>query len=90
MSARDVVLDMLRTAAREGRRCPTNPELRDALHKQGLGLSVSAIPPALARDGLLRIEVYSKNWRVVEVDGFRTAEDPRGGEPYKVIEKETP
>ena len=45
----------------------------------------------LCREGHVRIEVYSLNWRVIEIltgehKGKRTKACPRGGKPYRVLD----
>lgn len=89
MTPEEIILDILRDAARKGERCPTNGRLRVLAKQRGLtnGVPVDCIPSELAHRGLCRSEVYSQNWRVVEIDGMRTQECPRGGEPYKVIDR---
>lgn len=83
----DAILEFYRAAAREGRRCPTQFDQRSAFGTIRFGES----PGQLARQGLItRVEVYGKNWRVVEIDGLRTAPYiPKSGKglPYRVIDK---
>lgn len=72
-----------------GDRCPTQNELLRA------GYTGTATPVALARAQRIRIEVYGRNWRVVEIregehKGKRTQEPPGGGKPYKVIYGQEP
>ena len=80
------VLDLLRRAAEHGERCPTRPEIREALEEAGLPTPIYACPAELAYAGLIRIEVYGKNYRVVQIDDLRTAEAPAGWLPYLIIE----
>jgi len=66
-------------------RCPSNPELVEA----GIPAATSVIGK-LARQGEISVEVYGRNYRVIEIHegpakGQRTAECPWGGKPYKVI-----
>ena len=84
---RDAVLAELRAAARAGRRCPTNADLRWALRKRGLTLRADCLPSALAYAGVLRVEVSGRNWRVVQIDGHRTAENPKGHHTYLTIDR---
>lgn len=75
------VFDELVTAALEGRRCPTNTELRAKNGEIGV----------LARAGHIRSEVYERNYRVIEIThgehkGKRTAEHPKGYKPYRVLD----
>lgn len=84
-AARAFVLAMLRDAAAAGLRCPANHEIRAAAYAHGLTFPIECYPSELAYAGRIRVEVYARNWRVVEIDGLRTMEPPRGGEPYKVI-----
>ena len=83
----DFVLGYLRGFAKRGERCPTNPEILNHCREHGLTMPANMYPSALANRGLLRSEVYGTNWRVIEIDDYRTAERPGGGEPYKVIDK---
>lgn len=87
MPTRDQVLqsvfNALERAACAGVRCPVNDELS--------ATSRSAVP-ALAYRGLIRVEVYGHNYRVVEIldgphKGKRTQAAPKGYRPYKVIDK---
>ena len=83
----EVVLDILRGAAREGFRCPTNDAIRGALRTAGyLGLPPGLMPSKLALRGLLRVEIYDKNYRVIEIDGHRTAAPPKPGPPWLVFD----
>lgn len=74
--------DQIVAAAMAGVRCPQND------------LIPSAAFSRLAREGRIRVSVYARNWRVVEIlegphAGKSTADDPmrRAGEkPYKVID----
>lgn len=91
--AEQLVLDLLIAAAREGRRCPTSGEIYDAMLEAGApGGGWKAIVPDLARRGLIVVEVYGRNYRVVEIRqagpyyGKRTAPAPQHyGAPYAVI-----
>lgn len=78
-------LSILRAAANKGERCPTNDELRRQLYELGHTLSSDAHPAELAYEGLIKVEVYGRNYRVIEIEGKRTAEAPPGWEPYLVI-----
>lgn len=73
-------MGLLRDAAEAGVRCPTNPEITKILGR----LPFECTPTELARKGLITVEVYGKNWRVVEIDGKRTMEAPSGGRPYLI------
>lgn len=77
------VLAILRDAASRGERCPTNPEIRTILGE----LPSHLIPSELAYDGHCVVEVYGKNWRVVEIDGKRTMACPHSQYCYRRIEK---
>jgi hypothetical protein len=83
------VVDFLLEVARKGERCPTSTEIGAALIRAGLRSSASHRVPDLARRGLFKVEIYGKNWRVVEIDGMRTMEPPFVGAPYRVIAKGT-
>lgn len=82
---------LIEQAAIAGARCPVNITM--ATPDGGLA---SGVTGALARDGRIRIEVYAKNWRVIEIlkgphAGKRTAPPPFKGsrKPYKIITTET-
>ncbi len=85
----DLIIDFYRAAADAGRRCPTAVE-----HMQEFGmLRLGEAPTDLARRGLITsVEIYGKNWRVIEIDGKRTAPFlPRDGhvaKPYRIINKD--
>ena len=74
---RDDILNYLRDASRRGARCPSCETLGELFNH-----SANQMMLRLARDGFLTIYVYGKNWRVVEIDGFRTKEAPSKTEPY--------
>jgi len=70
---------LLSHAASEGRRCPTNGEVRGG----------HAMFRVLADAGKIKVGVYARNWRVVEIfvgpsAGCVTAPSPDFGAPYKV------
>ena len=71
--------------AKRGERCPRNREIRDAAAVAGcVGNSRTALIQ-LKTEGILRTEVYAKNYRVAIIDGLRTKEPPaQYGKPYKV------
>lgn len=74
------LFDVLVTAACEGARCPSNDQLPN---RGKLG--------GLCRAGLIRCEIYEKNYRVVEIRhgehaGKRTAEHPGGRKPYRIVD----
>ena len=78
---RQKALEAITAAIVAGARCPTNDET-------GVGQL-----PALAREGLIKIEVFAHNWRVVtmmvgEHRGKTTMRQPNGQKPYKVIYKD--
>lgn len=85
-----LVLAMLRHCADRGLRCPTNREIiryvRQATDGQQ-GVNEDCFPAALAFRGFCRVEVYGRNYRVVEIDRRRTADAPAGREPYLIITK---
>lgn len=86
MTPREIVLTAIRKAAQDGKRCPTNDQLRDLVWDAGFqGLPLKDTPSELAYEGILRTEVYARNWRVVVIDGMRTKEPPNVGEPYLTI-----
>lgn len=90
----DRVFALLETAAREGHRCPTNPELAAALSSQGDPIASSSVPKIigrLVRGGRIIVRVYGHNWRDVVIQSGRhagktTMAPPSGGEPYIVID----
>lgn len=76
----DELMVMIEACVRTGERCPFNWEISYG----------SEVFRALANAGKIRIEIYSLNWRVVEIltgvlAGKRTMEPPHGGVPYKVL-----
>lgn len=77
----DQMIGFLRDTAEAGLRCPTAVELAQAFGS----VPYAAALGTLAKRGLLTVYVYGKNWRVVEIDGVRTAPPPHGGEPYRVL-----
>lgn len=71
--------------AAKGERCPTLYEIRKRC-------TTNMPLTELADMGLIRIEVYGRNWRVIEIingrnAGARTKEAPDGWEPYWVSDK---
>ena len=92
MAPVEAVLDILRAAATNKERCPMNEQIIMMLKDQGYGgLPWGLRPSELARLGYIRVEIYSHNWRVVEIDGLRTAEPPRKigvppVKPHKVLD----
>lgn len=82
----DAVFDRIVQAAVNGERCP----------QTGHDGFTSAITTALARAGRILIEVYARNWRVVEIltgphKGKRTMACPhnRSAAPHIVVGRET-
>jgi len=70
-------------AARNGARCPTKGQLRD------LGRAHEP-RQELLRAGLIKIDIYGSNWRVVTIlagpcAGFSTALPPHEGEPWRTL-----
>ena len=68
-----------------GARAPTSEELLDAGHVDAPGSTRRLIDQRR-----IKAEVYSPNWRVIEIKdgehaGERTRECPRVGPPYKVL-----
>jgi len=85
----NAVRAILQDAAIKGERCPTADGIARLLEKRRPG---GWIVPLLARRGEIKIEVSGKNWRVVEImtgahAGRRTAENPDGHKPYRVIDR---
>lgn len=88
----DAVFAILVDAAARGARCPTSDNIAYCLEKRGFTHGGTGIVPDLAEVGRIKIEVYSLNWRVVEIcegehKGERTAECPRGGKPYIILDR---
>lgn len=82
-------LDLLAEAARNNRRCPTQAQVREAAHAAGYtGVPIRSTIPELAYMGKCKVEVYGKNYRVVEIEGERTRAAPAGHKPYLVISKD--
>lgn len=79
----DDVLDWYRDFARRGVRAPERDE-----HKTMFGNRHDWNLTTLAKKGLLRIEISGKNWRVIEIDGMRTAEHNPPWFVYRVIDKD--
>lgn len=78
------VLLILKDAAFRGVRCPTNPEIKRVVGSLPYEDSVTQ----LAREGLCIAYLYGHNYRVVEIDGKKTAPAPEHyGPPHKVIGK---
>lgn len=81
---RERVFALIEAAAVARRRCPQNHEFAV--------INASGAVYALAADGQIRVEVYGKNWRVIEIlvgrhEGRRTAKPPFDNDgPYKVID----
>lgn len=78
---------LLCAIADKGERCPTGADMGKLL---GGYLSDRGVVVRLARAGKIRIEVYGRNWRVIEIltgpqTGKRTAPPPAGGVPYKIV-----
>ena len=87
--SRDRTFHLLAEAARTGARCPKKGEI--PWGKDHVAM--------LARLGHIRIEIYARNWRVVEImtgphAGKRTAPAPfpedGSGKPYRVIARKEP
>jgi len=69
--------------AKAGARAPQHDIL-----ERDFGTSAINIVLELAHAGRIRIEVWAKNWRVIEIEGFRTMAPPHiheGAQPYRVI-----
>lgn len=81
-------LGILEAAAEAGERCPTRFDLEDAgISQPGKHLD------DLILDGLIRVEVYGHNFRVVEImegkaKGKRTMEAPKGYKPHLIRTKD--
>ena len=84
----DRVLTILREAARAGERCPSNMQINVELRRRwGHGIQEMAQVGPMANLGLLRVEIYFANYRVVELDGVRTKRPDHSNPPWKVIDK---
>lgn len=90
--AKEAVWGILQEIARKGERCPTLDRLGRLLELRGLSINhASTVPPMLAREGRIRIEISARNWRVVEIrqgkhKGKRTKESATAAKPYLVID----
>ncbi len=80
------VYELLVDAARKGARCPQSEEIKNFCLTRALPYAskASAITTELARTGKIRITIYGRNWRVVEIlqgphRGARTQPDPKNG-----------
>lgn len=77
---------LIERAAVLGARAPTNWSMDNPT-----GVLPSGVTSALVKEGRVRIEVYAKNWRVIEIlkgpnAGKRTMECPyNGAKPYKIV-----
>lgn len=83
--SKEKTLEILEVAAIAGMRCPTN----DQLPRDG------GCVPILAREGFIKVELYSHNFRRVTImqgthRGKTTKNPPLGVHPYKVIECGSP
>ena len=76
-----LLYEKIKAAAEAGERTPFNDCIKGG----------SSVLSALARQGLIIIEVYDKNWRTVEITatGKRTKECPHANKPYKVLGRES-
>lgn len=86
MSARAIVLSLLRRTAKRGERCPTETEIKEYCNSCGCGYSANARVATLAAAGLLVSRVYARNWRVVVIDGHSTALPPDNRRLYRVVD----
>jgi hypothetical protein len=77
---REMVFGQLAARANIGARCPENIDIPGA----------NLMLRALAEEGRIRVEIFPRNWRVVEIltgqhKGKRTAPSPlRHAKPYKI------
>lgn len=96
------VFNLLATSAVRGERCPENEAITDALHKHALpttferpdGNGITTAPIQLALLRKIQIEIWGKNWRIVEImegehRGRRTASCPNHHRLWKKIYGET-
>tara|TARA_R110000737_G_scaffold91450_1_gene123880 strand:- start:763 stop:1095 length:333 start_codon:yes stop_codon:yes gene_type:complete len=80
--ARNILLQ----AAKAGERCPTRDEMSSKLMNAGYPASKNIVS-TLAKLHQIRIETYGKNFRVVEVEGLRTAEPTyKHAKPHRILE----
>ena len=86
ISPRQAVIALLKECAEKGLRCPSNPEIGTYVRALGFKFLSECQPSSLARQGILRTEVYGHNWRVIEIGGKRTKEAPAGQKPYLIID----
>jgi hypothetical protein len=97
LSIKSLVFDTLVKAAREGRRCPTNFEIAEAVTSLSGGRpraasGMPAVIQQLVRDGYVTVRVYGANFREVLIHqgpeaGKSTLPPSHGKQPYRVIDK---
>lgn len=89
------MISILTAAAVAGDACPTHRDLENKIQSISGNarrkVSLHGLVPELARTGLIKIEVYGRNWRVIEIKqgphaGARTMAPSHGGKPYKIID----
>ena len=85
-------LDLLEQAAASRSRCPDSIDIKNYLvDRFGRNAVITnKITKVLSELGHIRIEIYGRNWRVIEImrgphKGARTMGPPHGGKPHKVI-----
>src|SRR3990167_5262320 len=84
-------LQIIANAADRGERCPTSQEMVLQLFELGFRRKCSGTTHDLIKLGFIRVEVYGRNYRVVEIidgqhKGKRTKEYPNVGVPYKILD----
>lgn len=84
-ASRDACFRLIEQAAIAGERCPVNKG-----EAGGPPEMSSAIVADLAREGRIRVEISSRNWRTITLlsgdhAGKQTKPDPRGGFVWKTI-----
>lgn len=72
---------LLEAVARNSWRCP---------HSKPFGPLVPAVMSALAHAGRIKIEIFTRNWRVVTImqgphKGASTMRSPNEGQPYRTV-----
>lgn len=88
------VMACLREAAAAGKRCPTSGEISAWMDDRGfswMGLgSAQAVTTRLAKRGRIRVLVFGRNFRKVEIleqPLAATADPPRPGPPWITIDR---
>lgn len=95
-AAKEFVFNLLCEYAKEGRRCPGEPAIRDLLKKYDHALNYpggETFTHTLCLEGKLRLTIGGQNWRtayilVGEDAGKSTMRDPKNGTVYLTVARE--